>query len=93
MPRSLSVGIAVLLVLAAPAHGAPPPEVTLVLCDGSIIRGVTPPEAVEVVTKYGTLSIPFKDVRRIEFGFRLSEQDAREVGEAIARLGSGRFRE
>ena len=44
----------------------------MVLCDGSILKGVTPPAAVEIVTKYGTLSVPFKDVRRIEFGLRLA---------------------
>jgi hypothetical protein len=67
MPHS----VLVLLVLAAPAQGATPPEVTLVLSDGSILKRVTPPEAAEVVTKYGTLSVPFKDVRRVKVGLRL----------------------
>ena len=88
MPRS----VLVVLALATPAQGAPP-QVTLVLCDGSLVKGVTPPEAVEIVTRQGTVSVPFQNVRRIEFGFRLSEKDAREVEEAVARLGSRRFRE
>src|SRR5947209_158956 len=61
----------VLLALGSPAHGAQPPEVTLVLCDGSIIKGATLPAAVEVATRYGRLVVPSKDIRRIEVGLRL----------------------
>ncbi len=76
MPRSGAV--AVLLALAVPAQAGskpaptlPPPEVTLVLCDGSILKGVTLPAALEVATRYGRLVVPSKDILRIEVGLRL----------------------
>src|SRR5438067_10790729 len=91
--------VCVLLLAAGPAAraeggpGATPVEVTVCLHDGTVLRRVVLPASVEVVTRYGKLTVPVKDVRRIEVGFRLTAQAAREVEEAVQALGGRQYRE
>jgi hypothetical protein len=42
----------------------------------------------EVVTKYGRLTVPAADVRRIEFGVHLPDGVGKKIDEAIKKLGS-----
>lgn len=72
----------------AESRPAAPPEVSVVLHDGTVLKGVTPPASVEVLTKYGRLTVPLKDVRRIEIGLRLTPDESRVIETAIRRLGS-----
>src|SRR5437868_2565958 len=65
-----------LLAIAGLARGegrppaAPPPgAVTAVFHDGTVIRQVALPESVEVLTKYGRLTVPVRDIKRVEVGF------------------------
>ncbi len=76
----------------APAEGADD-EVTVCLHDGSVVRKVALPGSVELQTKYGKLTIPVRDVRRIEFGFRLSAEAEKQIDEAVRQLGGGQFRQ
>jgi hypothetical protein len=59
--------------------------------NGSVVQPAVLLEAVEIETKLGKLSIPPGEVRRIDFGFRLSAEEARKVDQAMRDLGSNRF--
>ena len=80
--------------LFAESAPAPPAPAEVMACfhDGSVIRG-TLPANVEIVTRYGKLTIPVGDVQRVEVGFRLHPEDRRKVEEAIHDLGSKQFKQ
>jgi hypothetical protein len=87
-----------LFASAGPARGyqpqqaqAAPAGVTAVFHDGSVLCQVSLPPSVELSTKYGKLTVPMKDVRKIEFGLRLPAETQRQIDEAIRDLGSKRF--
>ncbi|HKB40200.1 MAG TPA: hypothetical protein VKD72_27460 [Gemmataceae bacterium] len=73
-----------------PVPRAAPPEVTTVFRDGSVLRSVGLSGRVELTTRYGKLSVPLADVKRIEFGFRIPEADARKIEQAITLLRSNK---
>src|SRR5262245_4870575 len=56
--------------------------------DGSAVRMVLTQSAVDVVTRYGTLSIPVADVRKIEFGLRYPDGVQARIDAEIHRLVS-----
>ena len=97
MLRLSFVGCALLLASAVrggePRPEAVPIEVTVVFHDGTVIRRVSLPGSVELTTRYGKLTVPVKDIRRVEFGFRLSAEMARQVEEGVHALGSKDFRQ
>jgi hypothetical protein len=70
---------------------APPAEVRL--HDGSLVRMTILQEAVDVQTKYGKLSIPLRDIRRIEFGLHLPEGVEPQIEEAIKQMGSSAYKD
>lgn len=45
----------------------------------------------EVVTRYGKLSIPVGEIQRIEFANRLTDDDAKRIEEAVANLAHPQF--
>src|SRR5688572_5784657 len=55
--------------------------------DGSTIRMVLLQESLEVETKYGKLTVPTDEVRRIEFAFRVPEETSKKIETAIRGLG------
>jgi hypothetical protein len=59
--------------------------------DGTKVRMVMLQDSLEIATKYGKLTVPTSDVRRIEFGFRMSEEKARKLDEALKNLNSSNF--
>lgn len=61
--------------------------------DGSTVKMTLLQDHVEVMTRYGKLSIPTSEIRRIEFGLRLPETTARRIDEAVIKLGSADFKE
>jgi hypothetical protein len=67
-----------------------PREAEVKFADGSTIK-VLIVENVDVVTKYGKLSLPATELRRIEFGLHMTDETARKIEEAINRLGSDTF--
>src|SRR2546421_2659872 len=97
MLRLSFVGCALLLTCAVrggePRPEAVPIEVTAVFHDGTVIKRVSLPGSVELTTRYGKLTVPVKDIRRVEFGFRLSVETARQVEEGVQALGSKDFRQ
>jgi hypothetical protein len=84
---------------ASSAQDTPPPdagksvEAEVHFADGSMVRAVLLHENLEVMTKYGKLSIPVRDIRRIDFGQHLSEGVRQRVEEAIKQLGSDTYRQ
>jgi hypothetical protein len=73
---------------SSPKTTARPREVEVRFADGSTVRMFLLQEQVEVVTKFGKLTVPAADIRRIEFGIHLAEGVAEKVDEAIKKLGS-----
>jgi hypothetical protein len=63
------------------------------MADNSLIKVVLQAESLQVFTRYGKLSVPTRDIRRIEFGRRMPEGVAKRINAAVAGLGSGRFNE
>jgi len=68
------------------------PPVEMRLGDGSTVRMTFTQPNIELVTKYGRLTIPAAEIRRVEFGFRYPEGAEAKIGELIARLGDGNFK-
>jgi hypothetical protein len=68
-------------------------EVVVRLHDGTTIRKAVIEEKLELATKYGKLSVPIGDIRRIEFGLHLSEETSAQVARASRNLGSDKFAE
>lgn len=67
-------------------------EVEIRFHDGTTVRKVVVlQDNLEVVTRYGKLTVPTKDIRRIEFGFRLPPETAKKVADLIKDLGSNNF--
>jgi len=93
MLRLSFVGCALLLTCAVrggePRPEAVPSEVTAVFHDGTVIKRVSLPGSVELTTRYGKLTVPIKDIRRVEFGFRLSAEMARQVEILVGFHGRG----
>ena len=75
----------------AQAGVAKPLEVVAHFTDGSVIRRVRLADNLEVQTRYGKLSVPIQDVRRIEFATRIPEEIAKQIDRAIEQLGSKNF--
>src|SRR5262249_37049342 len=50
-------------------------------------------EKIDIVTPYGKLSVPPRDVRRIEFGLHLPEGADKKIETAIKQLSSAEFKE
>ena len=85
-------------VLADPTAPRPdtskgPNEMEVRLVDGSRIHMTILQESIEVVTKYGTLIVPTRDIRKIEFGVRPSEAIRKRITDAIGKLGSVSYKE
>jgi hypothetical protein len=74
----------------------PPPidpnAVEVRFADGSAVKMTMLHSSVEVVTKYGKLTVPSHEVRRIEFGMRFPEGVQKRIDEGIDGLGSNVFK-
>jgi hypothetical protein len=76
---------------AAPARPAGPP-VEVRMADGSSVRMALTQPAIDIATKYGKLSVPAAEVRRIEFGFRYPDGMEAKVTDLVARLGDSNYK-
>jgi len=61
--------------------------------DGSIVRVLILQESVDVMTKYGKLTVPIRDIRRIDFGLHLPEGVAPQIEAAIKQMGSSVYKQ
>jgi hypothetical protein len=73
-----------------PASSATAP-VVLHFNNGSVIKPGILLDAVEMETKLGKLTIPAAEIRRIDFAFRISEEDRAKLNKALRDLSSDRF--
>ena len=60
--------------------------------DDSTLKLTVLDDHIELQTPYGKLVIPAADVRRIDFGLRISPEEARRIDTAIADLGNAEFK-
>jgi hypothetical protein len=91
----VAAGIAVAL---SRGHAADPPKkptgppVEIRLADGSAVRMTFTQPAVEIMTKYGKLSVPVDEIRRIDFGFRYPEGAEEKINDLVGQLGDGNYK-
>ncbi len=62
-------------------------EVEARLHDGSAIRAIVLQESLEIVTKYGKLTVPTNDIHWIDFGLRVPKELQKKIEANIRRLG------
>jgi hypothetical protein len=62
------------------------------LHDGSLVRMTIVQDSVDVLTKYGKLTIPMREIRRLEFGHHLPEGVEPQIQQAIKQLGDDNFK-
>lgn len=101
MPRLAALGAFVGLVAGfasaqPPKPPAPPPtapEFEIKFTDGGSLRIQALDESVVVVTKYGKLTVPLAEVRRVEFGFRYPPGTEAKIDALVGRLGADAFRD
>lgn len=93
--RLVAVALAAGIALTAGAEDPPPakkktPEpdgsAEVKFADGSTVRMVLTQSAVEVTTRYGKLSVPVADIRKIEFGFRYPEGVEAKIDALVRKL-------
>lgn len=77
----------------APKAPDGPPEFEVNFSDNSNVKVVVLDPAVTVSTRYGKLTVPVAELRRVELGFRYPEGIEAKVNSAVANLGSPVFRE
>jgi hypothetical protein len=78
--------------LAQPVAQPPGQDADVVFGDGSSVRITMHSENVELLTKYGKLTIPTNEIRRVEFAFRIDEDLAKRVSAALNNLRSKDFK-
>jgi hypothetical protein len=66
-------------------------EAEVRFADGSNVRVLILQQSLDIVTKYGKLTIPASEIRRIEFGLHLTAENEKKIAEAIRQLGSDTF--
>jgi hypothetical protein len=71
-----------------PTKDPGPTQFEVRLVDNSTLKAVLQDEKLDVQTKYGKLSVPIADVRRIDFGLRLSADAVKKIDALVAELGN-----
>lgn len=75
----------------APAK-APNAELEARCIDGSILKLRLTDDKIDFDTAYGKLAIPTADIRKIELGVRDSDENNKQVAQAIKNLGASDFK-
>jgi len=68
-----------------------PNSIEVRFADGSVVKMVLLTETIEVGTRYGKLKVAANEIRRIEFGLRISETILKRIDTAISNLGNAEF--
>jgi hypothetical protein len=68
-------------------------EAEVQFANGSTVRMSILQEKIDVLTRYGKLSVPLAEIQRIEFGVHLPAEVAKQVDEALAKLASVHYAE
>jgi hypothetical protein len=72
----------------APAAPTGPGLVEVRFTNGSVVVMTMLQDQIEIVTEYGKLIVPPRDIRQIEFGLHLTDEEKRKLDEAVQHLGS-----
>jgi len=90
--KILHLGHVVLVIglVLSPSTSAPRAEIAL--GDGTVVRATVEQEHLEMQTSYGKLTIPFRDIRKIEFGQHLPPGKAEEIAGVVEQLGDADWR-
>jgi hypothetical protein len=95
----VGLGIAVVAGHAQDPSKGPPAaakggtaQVEVRLADGSSVRMSLTQPSIDIATKYGKLSVPVAEVRRVEFGFRYPEGAEAKITELVSQLGDGNYK-
>jgi hypothetical protein len=63
------------------------------LLDRTTVHRATLPDHIEFVTRYGKLTIPTADIRRLEFGRHVSEATDAKIADLVKELGGADFKQ
>src|SRR5437870_9251560 len=98
MSRRCHVIFFVLLGLVGPRMSAEEPaktpaavEMVARFHDGTTLRKAILQESVPISTRYGKLTVPVGDIRRIDFGLHIAADTADKIEQAVRNLGSSKF--
>lgn len=64
----------------------PPDSAEVRFADGSVVRMQLAQSSIEITTRYGKLTVPVDDIRKIEFGFRYPEGVKARIDSAVGKL-------
>lgn len=98
-PRHWALSLAVLAGTVSLAQGQgkkdfPRPNLAEVrFGDGSLVRMTILQDDLDVMTKYGKLTVPLREIRRIDFGLHLPDGVGQHIDQSIKHLGSETYKE
>lgn len=85
----LRLAVLSLVLLPATLHAqSTNPPLTVRFQNGSVLQQATLVDAIEIETKLGKITVPATEVHRIDFGFRVSQDDAKKIADAMRDLKS-----
>lgn len=95
-PITLALAIGILGTSGLAQDSAPrerPSQAEVRFSDGSLVRMAILQENIEIQTRYGKLTVPLTDIRRIDFGLHLPGELDQQIHHSIKQLGSDVFKE
>lgn len=97
-PSKVALGAIVVLAQVASAQESGSKEVRpnhaeVRFGDGSLVRVIILQDTLDVMTKYGKLTVPIQEIRRIDFGLHLPPGVDVKIDTSIKQLGSTAFKE
>jgi hypothetical protein len=90
---ALAGGSALPACAQQPAKGDDPSLVEVRLADGSAVRMTLVQTHIDVTTRYGKLSVPVSDIKRIDFGFRYPDGAQEKIDDGVAKLGAANYKQ
>lgn len=76
-----------------PSAGPDANAVEIRFADDSAVKMSLQTGLIDVATRYGKLTIPVGEIRRIDFGLRIPEETVKRIDTAVAQLGSKDFKQ
>jgi len=75
-----------------PKRFSEPIEAEVRFTDDSVMRMIVLQERLEMVTRYGKLTIPTREIQSIDFGVHLPEGLEQKIAQAVEQLGNDTYR-
>ena len=100
MIRNALLFLGALVVLASTGHSqtggkkkGDPGEVEMTFANGSVVRMALLPEKIEINTAFGKLTVPVREIRRIDFGLHMPPGTDKKIEASIGQLASTDYKE